>query len=486
MCLGSVLAGAIIHAFVEREFLHFDLIITRLITATALAVAVLFSCRKRFGVVCTILLCIGFVHYDAALLSLPTVLPRDGARLSGVVIDEPYRGLGFSAVTVGVGDRGAHIRIQAKFPIEAAFGDRISWSCAPERVVPEGRFSYADWLFVRGVGWTCMINTPPVVEAHGDSGILGAIYGIKGSFRDAVQRLYPEPESSFLLGLLIGDRQGLPKEMKDAFRETGTTHILAVSGYNVTQLTRVGLVLFAIAGILRQRAAVLVVGLVIGFVLLVGADASVVRAGIMGSLGLFAVIARRRYSGTNAVLAAATMMVMVNPFVLRHDVGFLLSFTAVLGLQVLAVPFAEACTFLPDAMTIRRTFAETLAAIVMTFPLILYAFGSFPPTALPVNVVVLPLIPAAMSIGIVSVLFGTVSVSLGMGIALIGTAIMRIVQKVIGVSAGALPSLTVDASLIALIVSYSSIALLWYALTRRQARRQRLAGSITTEAHDVA
>lgn len=469
---------------------HLDPFAAHLVTATALAVAVLFLYHRKVGFACLALLCAGFVRYDAALHALPTGLPRSGAGFSGTVIDEPYHGLGFSAVTVAVGENGARIRIQAKFPIEVAYGDIITWSCDPAHVEPKGRFSYEDWLFVRGVGWTCMINAPPVVTAYGGNGILASAYGIKSSFRDAVERLYPEPESSFLLGLLIGDRQGLPKEMKEAFRETGTTHILAVSGYNVTQITRVGLVLFAVVGILRQRAAILVIGSVIGFVLLVGADTSVVRAGIMGSLGLLAVIVRRRYSGANAVLAAATVMVMVNPFVLRHDIGFLLSFTAVLGLQTLAIPFSDVFRFLPYAMTIRRTFAETLAAILMTFPLILYAFGSFPPAALPVNVFVLPMIPAAMSVGIVSVLSGTVSGSLGMGVALIGTAIMRIVRKVIVVSADMFPSLTVDAGLTALVISYVCIALLWYALThaptRRFSRRPKLEASITVEVHDVA
>lgn len=491
----STIAGIAAHSCMERSSAFPAVAIVPV--AVLVAGAVLERGARRLVFACLVLFFVAFWRYDVALAKHPALagrMPEGAVPYRGTVVGEPSVGLARTSVTVDAFPEGndgglVRMRIATDLPVAASDGDTLRWECVAERVEPEGRFSYGDWLFARGYGATCTVRAPPVRTGYGAPDAVRALLAVKDAFRRRVRMLYPEPDASFLLGLLIGDRDGIPGGIEDAFRATGTTHILAVSGYNVTQVTRLALLLLALAGVRRRRAALVSIVAVIAFALIAGTDASVVRAAIMGSIGLVAAAIGRRYSGTNGLLTAAAVMLFVNPFLLRHDVGFLLSFASLIGLQTLAGPFARRMTAMPDAWGFRQVAAETLAATFATLPLVVYAFGAIAPASLPVNMIVLPLVPVASALGAAAAALSVPAPTVGLVVALLGTVVLRIVRAVIMTVSVVVPSITVSGGMGTFIAGYASVTVLWYALTRVRPvplLRQKMPKGVSVHVHDAA
>jgi competence protein ComEC len=232
------------------------------------------------------------------------------------------------------------------------------------------------------------------------------LIAIRNTVNEAIARAVPQPEAGYLSGIVLGMRSGIGPELADAFSRTGTSHILAVSGYNITIVA--GALLAMLAPFGRRRSFWMTIAGIIIFIVMVGASASVVRAGIMGILALTARhVGRQSHAGT-ALLLAGVVMTAQNPLMLRWDVGFQLSCLAVIGiiyLEPLIRPLLMRIMYEPlAAMT-----ATTLTAQVFVLPVLLYYFGVFAVYTLPVNLLVLPLVPLAMALGLATGVMGLVS-----------------------------------------------------------------------------
>jgi competence protein ComEC len=272
-------------------------------------------------------------------------------------------------------------------------------------------FNYAAYLERFGV---VAVMYYPTIKYFGQTdSIYSQLLKIKIRLIDQVNKLLPEPEASFLNGLLWGAKRAIPAKVLEQFNLTGTTHIVALSGYNITVL---GLIVFFISpwlGLHRKVAFWLVLVIIILFIFLTGYPASVVRAGIMGILVL---VAYRWGGGVKPgilLISSAAVMCAVNPYILLVDVGFQLSFLATIGLIYLVPWLEKFSSFLPIKIGIKESILATSAAIVMTTPLIIYQFGRFSVVALVVNILILFVIPLVMALGFLSVLVSLIFFPLG-------------------------------------------------------------------------
>jgi competence protein ComEC len=174
-----------------------------------------------------------------------------------------------------------------------------------------------------------------------------ALYDFKARALNILTQIFPEPHASLLQGILLGVESGIPKNLEDSFSATGTSHIVAISGFNISILAGIfaafGKRLFGA----RRGAVVAILGIA-AYTLLVGAGASVVRAAIMGGLALVAQRIGRRALGLNTLAAAVIVMTLINPLAI-WDVGFQLSAAATLGLVLYAEPFEAAFRAWPPA-----------------------------------------------------------------------------------------------------------------------------------------
>lgn len=232
--------------------------------------------------------------------------------------------------------------------------------------------------------------------------------------------LVPPPESAVLLGIVLGERADIPAELKAAFAATGTTHLLAISGFNMTLVgTAVALVLRGRTGVVPR--ALIAVSAVATYSLLVGLSPSVLRAALMSGVAACGVVTGRRAATANALCAAVVLMLVADPRSV-NDVGLQLSALATAGLVLFQAPLAARLRSLPRP--IGEGIATTIAATAMTLPVIAGVFGRVSLVSIVANLVCVPLFPALMLAGAAASAVGAVSLDAARPVALLawGTA----------------------------------------------------------------
>ncbi len=339
--------------------------------------------------------------YTNLRLSVEEIKPIDGVRFA------PVSGLLLARVPMGG---------------EWRYGDGVRLEGWLETPPENEEFSYREYLARRGIhSYMSRVEAELILRDQGNP-LLGAIYALKARALDTVYRIYPDPEASLLAGILLGVETGIPEAVQEAFKDTGTSHIIAISGFNITILAALFAMIFGRA-LGRWRGALVALVAIAIYTLLVGADAAVVRAAIMGGLTLFAVQIGRRQDGLNTLAFVAALMVLFNPFIL-WDVGFQLSFAATLGLLLYAGPLSQSFVRLTSRYTSQSTaerlagpfgefFLFTLAAQVTTLAVIVYHFRRLSLTSLVANPVILPAQPAVMILGGLAVILGMIWLPLG-------------------------------------------------------------------------
>jgi competence protein ComEC len=212
----------------------------------------------------------------------------------------------------------------------------------------------------------------------------------------------PPREAALARGFVLGEDEEIDERTKEDFRRSGLSHLLAVSGQNVTLLALLAMPLLGALGIPLRQRLLWVLGLVAVYVPVAGAGPSVQRAAVMGALGLLATLAGRRASRLYALAVAAGVTLAIDPGI-AADVGWQLSFAAVLGILVLAAPLQEAVAARIGSGRWRRALAEgiavTVAATLATAPLIAFHFETLSTTTLLANVLALPAVAPAMWLG---------------------------------------------------------------------------------------
>ncbi|MDO8505649.1 MAG: ComEC/Rec2 family competence protein [bacterium] len=293
---------------------------------------------------------------------------------------------------------------------EYRYGDVLTFTCTPTALNEYEQYARKD-----GVSASCafprQITSVPPLRVRGGEGELRAVslrtalYAIRERVHLQLTSLFPEPYGGLLAGILYGDTSGISSSLKESFRISGLAHITALSGYNISIMSRV--LMDALIFLLLTRVQALPVALLViaGFVMATGAEASVVRAAIMGSLVAIAKGVGRLAKMQNALAFAAAVMLGISPSLLRFDLGFALSFLSTIALLVFSEPIARRTFFryIPSALGLRDAAASSAAALIITLPLILYAIGKIGPFSLLVNILVVPAVPFAMGLGSIAV-----------------------------------------------------------------------------------
>jgi competence protein ComEC len=254
------------------------------------------------------------------------------------------------------------------------------------------RRSYAHHLLSQGIVATMRAQEIRVQE-RGKATLLRILDRQKIFLREAVQRSLSEPYAAILCGLLLGLRESIPRDLEESFKRTGLTHILAISGYNITMVI---LATESLLFFLPRRWKILPsVILVSMFTLLTGASASAVRAAIMGTLGIITLHTREHTHRT--ILWTLTAMALWNPAAFWWDEGLHLSFLAIIGILLYGAFFQRLFQKVPKFF--RETLAMTCATHITTLPWIAYRFQTISLIAPVSNLLVLPLVPPIMLTG---------------------------------------------------------------------------------------
>ena len=207
------------------------------------------------------------------------------------------------------------------------------------------------------------------------------------------------PHSALIDGILTGHDDDLPYNVKQQFNATGTRHITAVSGMNITILGAVFVALLVSLGLKRTYASATTLVAIAWYVLMIGSPASAVRAGIMGSLLVLKQLLGRPGNTLRLLIYATAAMLLWNPTLLTQDIGFQLSVLATAGIILLQPICAMYLKRIPEFLALRSTISTTLAAYFFTLPIISHYFGTISLSAIPANVFIAPAVTWVFVLG---------------------------------------------------------------------------------------
>ena len=293
------------------------------------------------------------------------------------------------------------------------YGDRLKIS--GKLLTPQEfeDFNYKDYLAKDGIFALMYYPETELLEKNGGNVFYAKILEIKEKLRESLNSNLSPPQSSILAALILGDKRQISDEWKTKLNYAGVRHLTAVSGMHVAVLSAILMSFLLGVGFWRRQAFYSTFLLITLFIIMTGFQTSAIRAGIMASLFLFAQYLGRGNSSTRAIVFAASFMLFQSPLLLRFDVGFQLSFLAVMGIIYVGPTLQNWLKRIPDKFQLRSILITTLSAQIFTLPILIYNFGYVSQVAPITNLLILPFLPYIMVLGFLYGLFGIIWLPLG-------------------------------------------------------------------------
>jgi len=396
--------------------------------------------RRSLAVLALCLLALpgGALVYQSSLQTLNATQvqyynDKGNVQLAGVIADEPeVRGASvefkFAATSIAISDNTSAVKggVLVRLPFYRSFqyGDMLRLSGKLETPLQFQDFDYRSYLENKDI--YSVMNYPAASVTGTDKGFppLAWIYDLRSNLSNSLAVCLPEPQSSLAQAILLGLRGSLPFDLVQSFYMTGTTHLIAISGMNLTIL--LGMVLALAIWIFgRKNKAYFWISLAFIwlYTILTGMPATMVRAAIMGSVFLAAELLGRQRNGLAALVLAAALMTAAEPRVL-WDTSFQLSFLSMLGLVLITPYFIEFTgahgppgqsrymLWLKEIIVI--SFGATLAAVLATWPLTALNFHSFSIVSAPATFFAMPSFPGIIITSLLAAAAGLAWPPLGM------------------------------------------------------------------------
>ncbi|OHA90880.1 MAG: hypothetical protein A2665_00085 [Candidatus Zambryskibacteria bacterium RIFCSPHIGHO2_01_FULL_46_30] len=338
---------------------------------------------------------------------------------SGIVISEPEQRENTTRFVLRA-DNGENILVSTDLYSAVQYGDRVKVEGRLDKpgIIDDGigrPFDYGKYLSKDDIYFTLSFAEVEVLSSGHGNPIKQTLFKIKRSFVAKTKEILAEPYASLLSGLIVSGREAMPKDILEEFRRAGIIHIVVLSGYNITIIAEFMRKMFEnVFLMIRVRVTPRLIATasilaIILFVLMTGAEATVVRAALMVLVVIAAKMFGRAYSAPRALLVAAFLMILHNPKILVFDPSFQLSFLATCALIYIVPIIEKYLKVVPEKWGLRLTIATTLATQATVLPLLIYSMGDFSLVSLPANILVLLIIPATMLVGFIATLIAYTS-----------------------------------------------------------------------------
>jgi competence protein ComEC len=351
---------------------------------------------------------IRFVSYERSHVSKisPDLFDKK-VTITQVITEDPDKGLDKTKITLG--EIGVLATLQNGEVI--SYGDKVSITGIiehPENFMTDtGReFDYVNYLKVKDVYGLMKVSSIEVIDHHQKNRVVEQLYSIKKYFVGTIKNLFPKAEAGLFAGIIIGEKSLLPKDTLEDFQIAGLTHMIVLSGYNITIVALFMITLLAYMGFGyrgRRVGAIVIIPL---FLIMTGMGASSLRAGIMSIMVFVLQITTRPQHTFRIILYTVGIMVYANPRILLHDPSFHMSFLAFIGL-IYVTPVLE------NLFKRSNFIIETLSVQIFVLPYILWMNGRISLLLLVSNILTVPIVPIIMGGGFVVTMLGMVSYSLG-------------------------------------------------------------------------
>jgi len=344
-----------------------------------------------------------------------------GARLDAIDGGSMHSAPGFVTLSGFVAESPSSSRGVTRFALETGRGRLLVESSHSQAtgltpgngIVVSGRTAEpADWMRgdLEADGISTVLRAVRIRSAgNGRGGLAGFLDRLRDRGIASLGVAVPEREAALSRGFVLGDESSIDQRTRDDFRRSGLGHLLAVSGQNVVLLALLASPFLSLFGLGPRVRLLAVALLILLYIPLAGGGPSIQRAGVMGIASLAALGASRAPSRAYALAAAALVTLIINPRA-TADVGWQLSFAAVIGIILLARPLARRIEPLVGDTGWQKSLVEgvsvTASATIVTLPLVAFHFGQVPVAGLPANLVAMPAVAPAMWMGMISIAVG--------------------------------------------------------------------------------
>ncbi len=341
-----------------------------------------------------------------------------GVVLQGIISDEPDVRDATQKLKIQIPNFKSTILATTNRYPEYKYLDEVKLTGKLEEPMVFEDFNYKDYLLKDHI--YSVMNFPKIeIVDKSNRGLMQTIYSgilwFKGELRQSIQNNFLPPQSSILQGIVLGDKSAISQDLKDKFKIAGLSHVVAVSGMHIAILGTIIMLVLLALGLWRQQAFWGAIVFICVYIVLVGLPSSAVRAGIMGIIYLSSQALGRQTMGARIIVLAAAIMLLANPLLLFYDVGFQLSFLAVMGLIYLE-PYVKNLikkVTKDRAKNLVSIISATLSAQIFTLPIIVYNFGSISFVSPITNLLILPIVSWIMALGFLSSITGIFSNVLG-------------------------------------------------------------------------
>ncbi len=361
---------------------------------------------------------LGFVRADFGALQKSQFenLEQRYLNLSGIVVVPPKITDKGSRMTVEVEEMGnskltrpERILVSYEGYESFEYGDRLKIGGpleSPEAFENENGyiFNYPMYLQKDGIFFIMQkAKIEKIGEGEGNM-FLSVLFKIKNSFISRMQTVLSSGDTALMSGILLGAQDSIPKNTKEDFQKSGLTHILVLSGYNITvvgnSVAWVALLWFSKFVSLGFGAIAIVL-----FALLSGGGASTVRATVMALIAMLGKVLGRENDAIRALFLVGFLMILINPLTIMYDPSFHLSFLATLGMILFSNRIEAKLVFI-KFITLRNILATTLATQLLVAPYFLWSMGKVSIISFVSNIFVLPIVPFTMFLGFLTGTFG--------------------------------------------------------------------------------
>ncbi len=398
---------------------------------TSATLAIFFKKFRIFIIFCFLFFAIGFLRSDFAKIKIAnndlSKFDNSQVILRGTISKEPE-----------ISQTNQKITLQPKIIYKSDFSSEQSYQNDADHfrgkilvyapIFP--KYKYGDYLEIKGE-----INQAPVFKdfnykqylaekeiylimtrpqsiklkkTNTGNWLFAKILSFKSNLRNSLEQNFPFSQAFLLKAMLLGDKSQLPDEIKFKLNKAGIRHLTAISGMHISILVNFLMLIFVGLGLWRKQAFWLTFFFIFLFVLMTGCQASTIRAGLMGFLLLLGQNLGRSNDASRTIIFGASLMLAFNPLFLT-EVGFQLSFLAVLGINYLFPMFLQWLKKIPNTFQIKNILAMSLSAQIFTLPILIYNFGYISLVAPITNILVLPFLPFILALGFSSALIGIFS-----------------------------------------------------------------------------
>ncbi len=361
----------------------------------------------------------------------------------------------------------ARILVTLPKGVQVKYGDILQ--VAGDFIIPQpfetdtGRiFDYSGYLAKERVFFEIRYPKYTFLSEGKASPVLKTLYKIKEYIRSTIIDSHAKDEQGLLLGILIGERGGISKELQDSFIKTGTIHIVALSGYNVTIISEaIAYVLIPLLGVTFGIVGGAIA--VVLFAIMTGLGATIVRATIMGLLAYLSRMTGKEFDIGRALLIAGSIMILSNPWILVFDVSFQLSFIATVGLVYITPLVALWFKWIKNK-GLKEIVSATIATNLTVLPFVAYKMGIVSLVSIPANILIAPLVPLSMLFGALSIFIFMIFPVLALPLVALSSFILSCILSISVRGSGAPLSHVVIPyfSIVVVLLWYVAMCVWWY------------------------